>query len=205
MLVAQLASTLLTIARDVKIQVEFNPAQVSEYRLIGYENRALKREDFSNDAVDAGDIGAGHSVTALYEIALVGEGGERNEPLRYGGTPSSSLTAKNAELAFVRLRYKQPDQDTSRLIEQPVRRADAHQRFAEASAALRLSAAVAAFGQRLRGGTYLEGYGYEQIAALARGASAADAGSNLGDFLQLVGLAQGLSARVPAGTAPTGE
>lgn len=204
-LVAQRASTLLTIARDVKIQVEFNPAQVSEYRLIGYENRALKREDFSNDAVDAGDIGAGHSVTALYEIALVGEGGERNEPLRYGSAPASMLTAKNAELAFVRLRYKQPDQDASRLIEQPVRRADAHQRFAEASAALRLSAAVAAFGQRLRGGTYLEGYGYEQIAELARGASAADAGGNLGDFLQLVGLAQGLSARVPAGTAPTGE
>jgi Ca-activated chloride channel family protein len=204
-LVAQRASTLLTIARDVKIQVEFNPMQVSEYRLIGYENRALKREDFSNDAVDAGDIGAGHSVTALYELALVGEGGERNEPLRYGGTPASALTAKNAELAFVRLRYKQPDQDQSRLIEQAVRRADAHQRFAEASAALRLSAAVAAFGQQLRGGTYLEGYGYEQITALARGAAAADAGGNLGDFLQLVGLAQGLSARVPAGTAPSGE
>ncbi|ROH89566.1 VWA domain-containing protein [Stagnimonas aquatica] len=204
-LVAQRAATLLTIARDVKVQVEFNPAQVSEYRLIGYENRALRREDFSNDAVDAGDIGAGHSVTALYEIALVGEGGERNEPLRYGSAPSPTLTAKNAELAFVRLRYKRPDQDQSRLIEQPVRRPDAHQRFAEASASLRLAAAVAAFGQRLRDGRYLEGYDYPQIAALARGASAADAGNNLGDFLQLLGLAQGLSARPPAGAAVNGE
>lgn len=204
-LVAQRAATLLTIARDVKIQVEFNPGQVSEYRLIGYENRALRREDFSNDAVDAGDIGAGHSVTALYEIALVGEGGERNEPLRYGSAQSSTLAAKNAELAFVRLRYKRPDQDQSRLIEQPVRRPDAHQRSAKASASLRLAAAVAAFGQRLRGGRYLEGYDYPQIAALARGASAADAGNNLGDFLQLVGLAQGLSARPPAGSAANGE
>ncbi|TAJ53193.1 MAG: VWA domain-containing protein [Nevskiaceae bacterium] len=200
-LVAQRAATLLTIARDVKVQVEFNPTQVSEYRLIGYENRALKREDFSNDAVDAGDIGAGHSVIAIYELALVGEGGERNEPLRYGNASSPSLTAKNAELAYVRLRYKQPDQDKSRLIEQPIRRADAHQRFAEASAALRLSAAVAAFGQKLRGGTYLEGYGYPQIAELARGAAAADAGGNLGDFLQLVGLAEGLSARAPGGSS----
>ncbi|MDP3856600.1 MAG: VWA domain-containing protein [Stagnimonas sp.] len=203
-LVAQRASTLLTIARDVKIQVEFNPALVSEYRLIGYENRALKREDFSNDAVDAGDIGAGHSVTALYEIALAGEGGERNEPLRYG-KPTVTASGKNGELAFVRLRYKRPDQEQSRLIEQPVRLSEARADFAGASASTRLAAAVAAFGQQLKGGRYLDGYGYEQITALAKGAASADAGSNLGDFLQLVGLAQGLSARVPAGTAPDGE
>lgn len=199
-LVAQRASTLLTIARDVKIQVEFNPALVSEYRLIGYENRALKREDFSNDQVDAGDIGAGHSVTALYEIALAGAGGERNEPLRYG-KPASASVGKDSELAFVRLRYKQPGQDRSRLIEQPVLPTYLYSRLAEPSASLRLAAAVAAFGQQLKGGKYLEGYGYGQIAALARGASSADAGSNLGDFLQLVGLAEGLSARNPAGSS----
>jgi len=213
-LVAQRASTLLTIARDVKIQVEFNPGLVSEYRLIGYENRALRREDFSNDQVDAGDIGAGHSVTALYEIALKGGGGERNEPLRYGRSVAGATgkdggqrmeSVASDELAFVRLRYKRPDQDRSRLIEQPVRLADARADFAGASASTRLAAAVAAFGQQLKGGKYLEGYGYEQIAALARGASSADAGSNLGDFLQLVGLAQGLSARVPGGSAPDGE
>jgi Ca-activated chloride channel family protein len=105
----------------------------------------------------------------------------------------------------VRLRYKLPDQDKSRLIEQPIRRADAHQRYTEASAALRLSAAVAAFGQKLRGGTYLEGYGYPQIAELGRGAAAADAGGNLGDFLQLVGLAEGLSARTPGGSGGGGD
>lgn len=196
-LVAQRAATLLTIARDVKVQVEFNPAVVREYRLIGYENRALAREDFNNDQVDAGDIGAGHGVTALYEIALAGEGGERVEPLRYGQSQSASA-AKSGEVAYVRLRYKRPDEAQSRLIEQPVRLADVRQSVTAASPALRLSAAVAAFGDRLRGGRYLEGYRYPQIAELARGASAADKGGDLGDFLQNVGLAEALSARTPA-------
>ena len=193
-LVAQKHATLLTIARDVKIQVEFNPAVVAEYRLIGYENRALKREDFSNDKVDAGDIGAGHSVTALYEVALAGEGGERNEPLRYGG--ESKAVAKGKELAFVRQRYKKPDQDKSRLIERPVQTASAKP-FAEASDALRLTAAVAAFGQKLRGGQYTGDYGYPQIAALAKSARAADEGESVGEFVKLVELAQGLSGAEP--------
>jgi len=193
-LVAQKSATLLTIARDVKIQLEFNPAVVAEYRLIGYENRALKREDFSNDQVDAGDIGAGHSVTALYEVALVGEGGERNEPLRYSTEPKAA--AKSSEMAFVRLRYKRPEQDTSRLIEQPVRAGSAVP-FAEASDALRLTAAVAAFGQKLKGGTYTGDFGYEQIAALARSARAADDSESVGEFVKLVGLVQGLSASAP--------
>lgn len=199
-LVAQRAATLLTIARDVKIQVEFNPARVREYRLVGYENRALKREDFSNDRVDAGDIGAGHSVTALYEIALAGEGGERVDPLRYGNSTLVAPVSKSAELAFVRLRYKKPGEEKSRLIEQPVRSDDLRPDLAgdASSASLRLAAAVAAFGEQLRGGRYLEGYGYADITALARGAASADAGGRLGEFLQLVGLAQGLSARTPA-------
>ncbi|WP_028080541.1 vWA domain-containing protein [Solimonas soli] len=197
-LVAQRAATLLTIARDVKVQVEFNPAVVREYRLIGYENRALAREDFNNDQVDAGDIGAGHGVTALYEIALAGEGGERIEALRYGA-PAATHAGTQGEVAFVRLRYKRPDETRSRLIEQPVRLADARASLAAASPALRLSAAVAAFGERLRGGRYLEGYGYAQIVDLARGAATADAGGDLGDFLQNVALADSLSARTPAG------
>ncbi len=196
-LVAQRSATLLTIARDVKIQVEFNPAQVAEYRLIGYENRALKREDFSNDQIDAGDIGAGHSVTALYEVALVGEGGERNEPLRYGS--EARPAAKGEELAFVRLRYKRPGQDKSRLIEQPVRAGSAVA-FSQASDALRLTAAVAAFGQKLKGGTYTGDFGYEQIAALAKSARAVDESESVGEFVQLVGLAQGLTA---SATPPT--
>src|SRR5204862_2904843 len=103
-LVQMRAATLQTIAKDVKIQVEFNPAAVTEYRLIGYENRALKREDFNNDQVDAGDIGAGHSVTALYEIALKGSGGESVDPLRYQA--GEGKVDGNAEIAFLRLRYK---------------------------------------------------------------------------------------------------
>ncbi|MDO9453069.1 MAG: VWA domain-containing protein [Stagnimonas sp.] len=194
-LVAQRSATLLTIARDVKIQVEFNPAVVAEYRLIGYENRALKREDFSNDQVDAGDIGAGHSVTALYEVALAGEGGERNEPLRY--STEAKPVGKGSEMAFVRLRYKRPAQDASRLIEQPVRASSAVP-FAQASDALRLTAAVAAFGQKLKGGTYTGDFGYEQIAALAKSARAADDSESVGEFVKLVGLAQGLSASAPA-------
>jgi len=201
-LVAQRAATLLTIAKDVKIQVEFNPAQVSEYRLIGYENRALKREDFNNDKVDAGDIGAGHSVTALYEVSLSGEGGDSVDPLRYG-KPSlaASSVVPSAEVAFVRLRYKRPNEETSRLIEQPVRRDQARGSIAAASDALRLGAAVAAFGQKLKGGTYTGNYGYSEIAALAKGAQAVDVSNSVGEFVRLVGLAQGLSAH--ASTAPS--
>lgn len=193
-LVEQRAATLLTIAKDVKIQVEFNPAVVAEYRLIGYENRALKREDFSNDKVDAGDIGAGHSVTALYEVALVGDGGERVEPLRYDA--AAKPAKRSEELAYVRLRYKRPNEDSSRLIEEPVRASSAVA-FSQASDALRLTAAVAAFGQKLKGGTYTGSFGWEQIAMLAKSARAADTGESVGEFVKLVGLAQGLSAAVP--------
>ncbi|MCK5480979.1 MAG: VWA domain-containing protein, partial [Gammaproteobacteria bacterium] len=120
-LVDEMSSTFMTIAKDVKIQVEFNPATVAEYRLIGYENRALAREDFSNDKVDAGEIGAGHSVTAIYEIALTGSAGQRLDGSRY--QPEQRVTASTRELALVRVRYKAPDSDTSSLIEQPVRKA----------------------------------------------------------------------------------
>jgi len=118
-LVSQLTSTLFTIARDVKIQVEFNPAEVVEYRLIGYENRMLAREDFNNDKVDAGEIGAGHRVTALYEVVPAGAKG-RVDPLRYG--PPARKAASNGELAHVRLRYKMPNAETSQLLEYPIRK-----------------------------------------------------------------------------------
>lgn len=190
-LVAQRAATLLTIARDVKIQVEFNPALVAEYRLIGYENRALKREDFNNDQIDAGEIGAGHTVTALYEVALAGSGGERNEALRYGG--ATQPVTKGEELAFVRLRYKRPGEQQSRLIEKPVRLAEARSSLAQASGSLRLAAAVAAFGQKLKGGAYLEGMDYPAIARLAQSARAADASGSVGEFERLVQLAAVLS------------
>jgi Ca-activated chloride channel homolog len=193
-LVSQRDATLHTIARDVKIQVEFNPARVSEYRLIGYENRILRREDFNNDRIDAGEIGAGHSVTALYEIALRGEGGERMDPLRYGGEPA--VEAGGDELAFVRLRYKRPEdgqQAASRLIERAVRASDLRKDASETSREFRLAAAVAAYGQLLRGGAYTGGFGYPDAIALAE--STRDVDPESGNFLQLLMLADGLSTR----------
>jgi Ca-activated chloride channel homolog len=186
-LVDEMSATLLTIARDVKIQVEFNPAQVQEYRLIGYEKRLLKREDFNNDKVDAGEIGAGANVTAIYEITPKGSAAARIDPLRYGN-PSASARGGN-ELAFLRLRYKLPEQSDSKLIEQPI----TSQAGAQPSERLRYAAAVAAFADALCGGKYLDGYGYTQIAALANGARGDDASGYRAGFVQLVKLADGLA------------
>ncbi len=192
-LVQMRAATLQTIAKDVKIQVEFNPAAVSEYRLIGYENRALKREDFNNDQVDAGEIGAGHSVTALYEIALRGRGDERIEALRY--QPGDGRIDGTGELAFLRLRYKTPGGDTSKLIEQAITTAEMTHDIAKASDSLRFAASVAAFGQILRGGRYTERYGYEDVLKLARAARGEDAQGWKAEFVQLVELARGLGTQ----------
>jgi Ca-activated chloride channel family protein len=190
-LVDEMSSTLNTIAKDVKIQIEFNPATVAEYRLIGYENRMLKREDFSNDKIDAGEIGAGHTVTALYEIALVGSGGERLENLRYGDNKTVPEGQRNNELAFLRLRYKAPDGDTSQLIESPLKR----QTLDNTSERYRFSAAVAAFGQQLRGGKYLEQFSYNDILNLARGARGEDPFGYRAEFIKLVNLAQTLGSK----------
>lgn len=198
-LVREAEATLTTIARDVKVQIEFNPAVVAEYRLIGYENRLLRREDFATDRVDAGDIGAGHRVTALYEVALVGEGGQRIAPLRYGG--ADAVSDHGDELAHLRLRYKLPQDGIdaqSRLIERPVLRRDAEPSLAATSPAFRLSAAVAGFGQLLRHSEYLQRFTYTDVEALARGARGADANGEVGEFLQLVQLADSLTPAVGA-------
>lgn len=195
-LVRQREATLTTIARDVKIQIEFNPAQVAEYRLIGYENRMLAREDFNNDAVDAGDIGAGHTVTALYEIALKGSGGESVEPLRYA--PSEKIAQDvGSELAHLRLRYKRPGEGAdakSRLIEKPLMKGDIKSEWAQASKALRLSSAVAAFGQLLSGGVHLQGFDYTAVERLAGSAGDDEYGDRAG-FRQLVKIAGSLSGQ----------
>lgn len=185
-LVDELGATLQTIAKDVKIQVEFNPAVVAEYRLIGYENRVLEREDFNNDQVDAGEIGAGHTVTALYEVALAGSGGERIDPLRYSDQ-STIGAGKSSELGFLRMRYKAPDGDTSRLIEQPIE----NQVTEQPSDRLRFAAAVAAFGQHLRGGKYLENFDLKAVHGLASRSKGSDSYGYRGEFLQLVRLAEG--------------
>ncbi len=188
-LVEQLRSTLVTVAKDVKIQVEFNPAQVSEYRLLGYENRALKREDFSNDKVDAGEIGAGHTVTALYEIVPAGNKGWL-EPLRYA--QAESKRAASSEMALLRIRYKAPDQEQSRLLEVPIAADAKAPAIAEASADLRFAAAVAAFAQQLKGGQYTQGFDLAASAKLARGAKGDDHFGLRAEFVQLVELAQSL-------------
>jgi Ca-activated chloride channel family protein len=189
-LVDEMSGTINTIAKDVKIQIEFNPATVAEYRLIGYENRMLKREDFSNDKVDAGEIGAGHTVTALYEIALVGSGGERLENLRYGD--KKTATDGHNELVFLRLRYKAPDGDTSKLLEWPLKRQEIIETVDTTSERFRFSAAVAAFGQQLRGGKYLEQFSYKDILSLAQGARGDDLFGYRAEFIKLVNLAQSL-------------
>lgn len=188
-LVNQLSSTLLTIAKDVKIQLEFNPSVVSEYRLVGYENRQLRREDFNNDKIDAGEIGAGHTVTALYEITLAGSGSERIDALRYGSHRGKQKNHGN-ELALLRLRYKQPGGNTSRLIESPILRKTIKTRVDQTSDRYRFAAAVAGFGQQLRGGEYLEGFNYDAVLQLARGSRGDDANGYRGEFIQLVQLAQ---------------
>jgi len=196
-LVKEAGSTLDTIAKDVKIQVEFNPATVSSYRLIGYETRALNREDFNNDKVDAGDVGAGHTVTALYEITPVGQGGvPAVDPLRYGPATSGNQIAPSAtssELADLKLRYKLPGSDTSQLIEQPVTPAMAVSDIGRASDDARWAAAVAAFGQKLKGSDYAGSMSYADIKALAAGARGEDPDGYRSEFLNLVSLAGTLS------------
>ena len=189
-LIDEMSSTLMTIAKDVKIQVEFNPATVAEYRLIGYENRALAREDFSNDRVDAGEIGAGHSVTAIYEIALTGSAGQRLDDGRYQQAHTSKT--RSGELGVVKLRYKQPGGDRSTLTEQVVRKADIVQALDETSEAYRFAAAVAGLGQVLRGGKYTGDFGYTEVLVLARGARGDDPFGYRGEFLQLTNLAASL-------------
>ena len=193
-LVRQRNATLLTVARDVKVQVEFNPDRVAEYRLIGYENRLLAREDFDNDKVDAGEIGAGHSVTALYEIALKGSGGEKLRPLRYGAKPEVIEPAN--EIAYLRLRYKPMDVNVkeSQLIERPLLVSQILESSESASETFRLSAAVSAFGQLLAGDVHLEAFDYTDVATLARSIGDDPYGDRAG-FRQLVKLADGLSQR----------
>lgn len=195
-LVQQLSSTLLSIAKDVKIQLEFNPAVVSEYRLVGYENRQLRREDFNNDNIDAGEIGAGHTVTALYEITLKGSAGERIDPLRYT-TSKQAATPHGDELALLRLRYKQPDSDTSQLIETPVYAKGIKAALDDTTDRFRFAAAVAGFGQQLRGGDYLTEFDYDTVLQLARHARGSDPNGYRGEFIQLVQLAQSVGATTP--------
>lgn len=186
-LVEQMGSTLFTIAKDVKIQVEFNPARVAAYRLIGYENRLLSKEDFNDDKKDAGEIGAGHTVTALYEIIPTGQpvpGEPSVDPLKYQ-RPEQDAVATSDELLTVKLRYKAPDGDTSKLIELPLRAEDIPA-FDAASEDFRFAAAVAAFGMKLRRSPDVGKITWSEIQQIGRGALGKDPGSYRAEFLTLV-------------------
>ncbi|TAE33673.1 MAG: DUF3520 domain-containing protein [Alphaproteobacteria bacterium] len=191
-LVDEASSTLYTIAKDVKIQVEFNPQRVAEYRLIGYETRALRREDFNNDAVDAGEIGAGHSVTALYEITPTESKARLIDASRYGSPTDAppSTTDYADEYGFLKIRYKLPQQDTSRLMSTPITRLKEVKDNKDASDDARFAAAVAAFGQLMRGSTMMNGFSYADVIALAQQAKGRDPFGYRAEFIELVRLAQ---------------
>ena len=192
-LVEEAGSTLFTIAKDVKIQVEFNPEQVAEYRLIGYETRLLNREDFNNDKVDAGDIGAGHSVTALYEITPVNSAGKLVDDLRYQKT-NDKKDDKNNEYAFVKIRYKLPNTDTSKLITTPVNSESEYKTLDATPIESRFATSVAAFGQLLRGDAYMKDFNYEQVINLAENAKGEDKFGYRAEFINLVRLAKNAPA-----------
>jgi len=192
-LVDEATSTLMTIAKDVKIQIEFNPAVVQEYRLIGYENRILRREDFNNDRVDAGEIGVGHTVTALYEITLTGGKG-MVDPLRYGNE-TRRVKGKGSEIGFLRLRYKQPNADNSQLLEYPLPKSMIKQRLSQASERFRFAASVAAFGDLLRGGQYSGHFNYRDVLRLAKRSVGEDSFGYRHEFLQLVHKAARIDTR----------
>ena len=196
-LVDEIGATLQAVAKDVKIQVEFNPQQVTEYRLIGYENRHLEREDFNNDKVDAGEIGAGHSVMALYEINM-DVNSSSMDPLRYAANDGIKTKAINHsdELAFVKLRYKPIDSDKSNLLTYPVNKADIINALQDTSENYRFASAVAAFAQKLRGGKYLDDYTYQDIKDLGRQSRGQDQHGLRSNFVQLVGLTQALDNKV---------
>lgn len=192
-LVDEASSTLFTIAKDVKIQVEFNPSMVSEYRLIGYETRQLNREDFKNDNVDAGDIGSGHSVTAIYEITPKGSDAQLIDDLRYGSKKDSTgvkATGTSSEYAFLKIRYKLPDEDSSREIQTSIDKSNEYKKISDAPADSRFAAAVAAFGQILKDDSHINRYTYDDVITLARDSVKDDTFGYRAEFLNLVRLAK---------------
>ena len=193
-LVEEMRATLNTVAADVKLQLEFNPAQIAEYRLIGYENRMLREEDFNNDKIDAGEIGAGKTVTALYELTPVG-GPALHEPRRYETDAGTPVNHPSSELAYLRIRYKPVGANDSQLLSHAITPAQVKARLTAASGDFRFAAAVAGFGQLLRGGNYLGKFSYDDITALAQSGLENDDGGYRREFVRLVQIARDLGLR----------
>jgi Ca-activated chloride channel homolog len=183
-LVNEFGGTLLTIAKDVKLQLEFNPAKVKAYRLIGYENRLLKNEDFNNDKKDAGELGSGHTVTALYEIIPVGVKSSFYDvdPLKYqkNETPAGKYST---ELLTIKLRYKEPREETSKLLIETVN--ESSNPLDRASENLRWSASVAAFGMLLRESEYVKDFTYDEVISLAQSARGKDEEGYRAEFVNM--------------------
>jgi Ca-activated chloride channel family protein len=194
--VQEFGATLFTVAKDVKIQVELNPARVHSYRLLGYENRLLAREDFADDRKDAGDLGAGHAVTALYEVVPAGgdEVASSGDSLTYQQVTVRPAARRSAELLTLRLRYKDPHGTTSRLLETPV----IDRGRAEASQDMRFASAVGEFALLLRDSEHKGRASYEQVLALARGARGADPEGYRAEFIGMVETARTLGGGAPA-------
>ena len=192
-LVNEFGGTLFTIAKDVKLQIEFNPTKVKAYRLIGYENRMLKNEDFNNDKKDAGDLGSGHTVTALYEIIPVGVESEfyKVDELKYQSIKVDPSSYKSKELMTVKFRYKKPDGEVSKLLVQPL--LDGNQSLEKSSDNFRWSAAVAGFGMLLRESEYVQSYSFDKVLQLAQSAKGIDKEGYRIEFINMV-KSQGLLA-----------
>ena len=188
--VNEIGATLLTIAKDVKLQVEFNPARVASYRLVGYENRVMQDRDFDDDTKDAGEIDAGHSVTALYEVVLRDEQHGRGKPRKYTDVQVRDDARRSSELLTVSFRYKRPEESESRLLAVAVR--DRNTRFADASDNFRFSAAVAEFGMLLRGSDQAGSATMEQVIRTARSARGEDEHGYRAEFVNLAETAQSL-------------
>jgi Ca-activated chloride channel family protein len=191
-----MGSTLVTIAKDVKIQIEFNPAEVASYRLIGYENRVLRAEDFNDDEKDAGEIGAGHTVTALYEIVPAGapsDDARRVDPLKYQRPLEATEGASTGELLTVKLRYKEPDGETSRLLERAVK--DEGKGIAVATPDFKFAAAVASFGMILLDSPHKGDATFDGVLALAREGLGPDRHGYRAEFLELARKARSLRER----------
>jgi Ca-activated chloride channel family protein len=187
--VHELGATLVTIAKDVKVQVEFNPAQVAEYRLVGYENRLLAAEDFNDDAKDGGELGAGHSVTAIYEIVPVGRAGSGSvDELRYQSRDVTRGGTRTDELLNVKLRYQPPSGGASRLVSRVVRTGERG-----APETLGFAAAVAEFGMLLRNSEYKGTSSWDDVLRLAKGGMGRDPGGYRAEFLRLVEVARGMA------------
>ena len=191
-LVEEMGGTLITIAKDVKIQVEFNPALVGAYRLIGYENRILRAEDFNDDTKDAGEIGAGHTVTALYEVVPAGKEGSVPgvDALKYQKPVEAARESKSGELLTLKLRYKDPDGTTSKLIQVPV--SDRGTSWAQASRDFKFASAVAALGMILRDSPYKGNATLGSVLDLAEAGKGEDKQGYRAEFIELVGTARGL-------------